>query len=139
MTRLVPRPRVLVGAASCLTAGTILVGVVAAGHPAHATGPHDVVRYPSVARMAERVGCGGTLRPFPPRAPARDAGECVTADGVRVQFRIFDDMGEARGWGSAMDESDTGRPDPGAYGANWVARVVDATRDEANAVLSRLS
>ena len=89
--------------------------------------------------MAQLAGCSQTLRTLKPAGPAREAGDCTTSDGVRVQFRIFDNEDQATGWGSAMSEVDSGPVDFSGYGENWVTRVVDATRQQANVIFEHLT
>jgi hypothetical protein len=132
------RRAALAAAAGLLLGLTLAGGAVWAYAGAGTDGPVGT-RYTSVAEMARRAGCTGAVKAIPVQGPAVQAGDCTTPTGLHLQLRIFGTMDEATGWGSAMGEADTGPRDVLAFGPNWVARLIDAPRDQANTVLAGLT
>lgn len=116
-----------------------VAGSAAAALSAQARERHPSAEAPvSVRAMAQDIGCAATFTAVPMHAPAREAGKCVSTGGVQVQFRVFENQDQARGWGAAMGERDTGAVDPSIYGSTWVVRVIDTDRLTANRIFAAL-
>ncbi|GAB6903894.1 hypothetical protein [Kineosporia succinea] len=99
----------------------------------------DETREASAPALAARAGCSDTYRPTA-GLDADHSGSCTLADGVRVDFRIWDTQGEANAWLTGVSgNSGQGQGQAGIVGGSWAAHITGTgDRDAINRILADL-